>query len=53
MTGAGYRGDLAYYDAGGGGFVLAIGSITVTGSLPTDAALARLVKNALSEAVGR
>ena len=53
VTGAGYRGDLAYYDAAGGGFVLAAGSITVTGSLSTDAALARLVKNALSEAVGR
>ena len=53
VTGAGYRGDLAYYDAAGGGFVLAVGSITVTGALPTDAALARLVKNALSEAVGR
>jgi hypothetical protein len=34
VTDAGYRGDLAYYDAAGGGFVLAIGSITVTGSLP-------------------
>ena len=53
VTGAGYRGDLAYYDAAGGGFVLAIGSITVTGALPVDAPLAALVKTALTEAVAR
>ena len=30
MTGAGYGGDIAYYDTDGGGFVFAIGYITVT-----------------------
>ena len=50
MTGAGYGGDIAYYDTDGGGFVFAIGSITVTGGLGADARLDTLVKNALSEA---
>ena len=53
VTGDGYRGDITYYDVGGGGFVLALGSITVTGALSTDAALSRFVSNAITEAINR
>jgi hypothetical protein len=53
VTNAGYRGDIAYYDASGGGFALAIGSITVTGALDADDRLSRLVKNAINEAIAR
>ena len=43
--------DMTYYDRPGGGFVFAAGSITVGGSLPTDANLQRIVKNALNECI--
>lgn len=51
VTPAGYGGDIAYYEPGGGGFVLAIGSITVTGGLGSDAQLDAVVCNALNEAI--
>jgi hypothetical protein len=53
VTAAGYRGDITYYDTGHGGFVLAVGSITVTGALSTDtdADLSLFVKNAVSDCV--
>ena len=51
VTGAGYRGDITYYDTAGGGFVLAIGSITATGGLGADSRLDTFVANALNEAI--
>ncbi|MGH3686084.1 MAG: N,N-dimethylformamidase beta subunit family domain-containing protein [Pseudonocardiaceae bacterium] len=51
VTAAGYGGDIAYYDTSGGGFVLAIGSITATGGLGRDTRLDTLVINALTEAI--
>jgi hypothetical protein len=53
VTAAGYRGDISYYNTVGGGFVFAIGSITVTGALDADTRLATLVNNAISAAVAR
>jgi hypothetical protein len=41
---------ITYYDTG---FVLAVGSITVTGSLSTDADVSLFVKNAVTECVNR
>jgi hypothetical protein len=51
VTAAGYGGDIVYNETPGGGFVFAIGSITVTGGLGYDQALDRLIHNVLDEAV--
>ncbi len=51
LTDSGYGGDITYYDGVGGGFVLAIGSISVTGGLGADTRLDTIVKNALDAAI--
>jgi len=43
----GYTGHMTYYENEAGGFVFAIGSITFGGSLPMDATLQRIARNAL------
>jgi len=43
----GYTGHMTYYENAEGGFMFAIGSITVGGSVPVDTRLQRIVRNAL------
>jgi hypothetical protein len=47
VTPAGYTGHITYFDNDAGGFVFSIGSITLGGSLPVDAQVQRIVRNAL------
>jgi hypothetical protein len=51
VTAAGYGGQITYHVTAGGGFVFAVGSITVTGSLGVDSALDTIVRNALDAAL--
>jgi len=48
--GVGPGAEITFYDHPGGGFVLCAGSLTVGGSLVTDAVLSGLVRNALTRA---
>jgi hypothetical protein len=50
--GCAYDGHLVYHEPGGGGWVLAVGSMSFAGSLSVDAKLQRLVRNALDDALG-
>ncbi|HEY6797558.1 MAG TPA: N,N-dimethylformamidase beta subunit family domain-containing protein [Kineosporiaceae bacterium] len=52
-TNPGYGADMTSYETGAGGFVFATGSISFGGSLVQDAALGRIVSNALQEALAR
>ncbi len=47
VTADGYTGHMTYYDNEAGGFVFAIGSISFGGSLPEDAELQVIARNAL------
>ena len=52
-TNPGYGADMTYYETSGGGFVFAAGSISFGGSLVQDPQLQVIVRNVLTECLGR